>query len=172
MELIIHHICILLSFPECEQEPFWSLGLILLPSSYPLLYEFTNFHKSGKKNSSGLQQFSLLRQWLDFQSCWQRFYSETAPPCRLYSGSPVCCVGALPSGHSTAGSEGTRGGRGIYTLQLHYLAAISAPYAFDLIKILSEPKDYRGFTCMGCKKGAFRNLACYLSLQNSLKWVV
>lgn len=60
---------------------------------------------TGKKKRNHARSASVLLpvvQWLDSQCCWQQFYSEPAPPCRLCAGSPVCCVGALPPGHTSA----------------------------------------------------------------------
>lgn len=60
---------------------------------------------TGKKKGKHARSASVLlpvAEWLDSQCCWQQFYSEPAPPCRLCAGSPVCCVGALPPGHTSA----------------------------------------------------------------------
>lgn len=62
-----------------------------------------NFTKINGKNSSVLHRLPPL-----WRSDWtlgvagSDFYSETAPPCRLWGGSPVCCVGVLPPAHNTA----------------------------------------------------------------------
>ena len=49
MGLNIHHIHILLSFPECKKEPFCSPGLTVLPSGYFPQHEIiANFNKNGK----------------------------------------------------------------------------------------------------------------------------
>ncbi len=86
-------------FSECEQEPLWSHGLIFQPSGdFP---NMANFTKMGKQQRSAWALPSVAER-LDSRCCWQRFYSEAAPPCRLCDGSPVCCVGALPPGHNSA----------------------------------------------------------------------
>lgn len=96
----LHHIHIFYLLSECDH--FWSQGLISEPSGYspdaasPLILQKW-------ENSSVLHQLSpLWRSDWTLSDCWQRFYSETAPPCRLCGGSPVCCVGALPPAHNTA----------------------------------------------------------------------
>lgn len=100
----MHHIPIFLSFSECEQAPFWSQGLISQPSGYfPKCGITANFTKKKKgKQQRSASALPSVTEWLDSRCCWQPFYSETTPPCRLCGGSPVCCVGALPPGHSSA----------------------------------------------------------------------
>lgn len=96
----LHHIHIFYLFSECEH--FWSQGLISEPSGYsPDAASRLIFTKMGKQQRSA-SALPSVTEWLDSQCCWQRFYSETAPPCRLCGGSPVCCVGALPPAHNTA----------------------------------------------------------------------
>lgn len=55
----------------------------------------------GKQQCSASALPSVTER-LDSRCCWQRFYSETAPPCRLCGGSPVCWVGALPPARNVA----------------------------------------------------------------------
>lgn len=62
-----------------------------------------NFMKINGKNSSVLHRLSpLWRSDWTLSVAGSDFYSETAPPCRLWGGSPVCCVGVLPPAHNTA----------------------------------------------------------------------
>lgn len=100
-DLIMHHIHIFYLFRVWTGTPLVSRPH---PSAFRLLSQHgitANFTKMRKQQRSAWALPSVT-EWLDSQFCWQRFYSETAPPCRLCDGSPVCCVGALPPGHNSA----------------------------------------------------------------------
>lgn len=125
-----------------------------LPTQHQLI-----FTKMGKQQCSA-SALPSVTEWLDSRCCWQRFYSETAPPCRLCGGSPVCWVGALPPAHNVA--------RGI----LHTTALL---FGCHLRTICIWPHSnsawarrlWRFFTCMGC---IFVHL-CYWFLSNAvLPW--
>lgn len=102
--------------PECDQTPFCSLGLVTQPSPFGLLlFLFLNKNTAAFCIScplcDGVIGLSVLLAAFSL-------YSETAPPCRLCGGSPVCCVGALCLQDTTLpGEKGPgRGARGGFIL--------------------------------------------------------
>lgn len=127
----MHHRHIFLSRSECEA-PFCFRGLISQPSGYsPNTASLLILSKNGK---TAVFCTGSLSYWT-LSVAGGVFYSETAPPCRLCDGSPVCCVGALPPGHNTARRKGTGG-----FCTLYCSSAISSLYHLTSFKILSE--DY------------------------------
>lgn len=109
-----------------------------LRATSPRLKVVSNVHQKGGGGKAAHPSATVI--WLC--ELLAAFNSETAPPCRLCGGSPVCYVGASPPGQNTAGRRGTRGRerlKGFYTPQLRRLAPVSIPYAFDLIKIQTLP---------------------------------
>ena len=94
---------------HCEQEDWLSRPRLLAfgPVCWHAVAANLTVEKGTgrKKNGKHARSASVLlpvAERLDSQCCWQQFKSEPAPPCRLCAGSPVCCVGALPPGHTSA----------------------------------------------------------------------
>lgn len=125
------HIPIFLSFSECEQAPFCSQGLVSQPSGYSPNTTSLLILQKWENSSMVLHQLPPL-----WQSDWTLSVAGSVFTARQLH--PAGCVVGAPSVVWELCLQDTTLPGGFYSLQHCYLAAIPAPYAFDLIQILNQ----------------------------------